>query len=212
MAAQRNNCQDLCQEIHHRPSRYHLNVASQRSEKSLMLSMKLASTRTLRARRSGTGPGRWVDLAYLKRSSTLRVTSGSAGRSSEAIFRHFWFPKTKRTLHKGRVRLPKRTRRRSCRDSDRPNPQICFFVFLERWSPATRRRGREFLEFLSFFQFFRVFAMGVGFGQGSVPLRRPGGKRCARPGGCSYAYGCGKGGKGVHGSPSSARFTHFTLP
>ena len=78
---------------------FSLREASQRSEKSLMLSMKLASTRTLRARRSGTGPGRWVDLAYLKRSSTLRVTSGSAGRSSEAIFRHFWFPKTKRTLH-----------------------------------------------------------------------------------------------------------------
>ena len=79
---------------------FSLREASQRSEKSLMLSMKLASTRTLRARRSGTGPGRWVDLAYLKRSSTLRVTSGSAGRSSEAIFRHFWFPKTKRTLHR----------------------------------------------------------------------------------------------------------------
>ena len=34
-----------------------------------------------------------------------------------------------------------------------PNPQIFFFVFLERWYShlsATRRRGREFLEFLSF--------------------------------------------------------------
>ncbi len=77
------------------------------------------------------------------------------------------------------------------------NPQNYFFCFLERWCPATRRRGREFLEFLEFFEFFRViipsapesmtgmekqkyimdeiirsteFSMGVGFGQGSVPL------------------------------------------
>jgi len=52
--------------------------------------------------------------------------------------------------------------------------------FLETWYPATRRRGRVFLEFLSFFSVFRVFSMGVGFGQGSVPLT-PGGALQLQP-------------------------------
>jgi len=52
-----------------------------------------------------------------------------------------------------------------------PNPPI-FFFFSKRWYSATRRRGREFFRVFEFFEFFRVFSKGVGFGQGSVPLRR----------------------------------------
>jgi hypothetical protein len=54
-----------------------------------------------------------------------------------------------------------------------PSPQIIFFVFLERWSPATRRPRARVFRVFKFLEFFRVFAtMGVGFGQGSVPLTR----------------------------------------
>jgi hypothetical protein len=54
---------------------------------------------------------------------------------------------------KGRVRFPKRTRRRSCRDSGRPESAEILGGFF----------GNVVI-------FFRVFSMGVGFGQGSVPL------------------------------------------
>ena len=47
-----------------------------------------------------------------------------------------------------------------------PNPQNFFFVFLERWYSATRRRGREFLEFLSFLSFFVCFPWELVSGRG----------------------------------------------
>ena len=77
--------------------------SSQRSQKSLVLSMKLASARTLRARRSGTGPGRWVDLASSPESLAPRrmYALGRAGRSRSCHFTAKRLPKTKLALHNG---------------------------------------------------------------------------------------------------------------
>ena len=44
-----------------------------------------------------------------------------------------------------------------------PNPQNLFFIFLQTWYPATRRRDRVFLEFLSFFSFFVCFPWASWF-------------------------------------------------
>ena len=77
--------------------------SSQRSQKSFVLSMKLASARTLQARRSDTGPGRWVDLASLKASRSRMYALGRAGRSRS---RHFYdknLSKPKFSLHTGTV-------------------------------------------------------------------------------------------------------------
>ena len=82
--------------------------SSQRSQKSLVLSMKLASAVQrarfkVQARRSGTGPGRWVDLASLKASRSRMYALGRAGRSRS---RHFYdknLSKTKFSLHTGTV-------------------------------------------------------------------------------------------------------------
>ena len=64
-------------------------------EKSLVLSLKRASARTLRARRSGTGPGRWVDLASLKASRPRMYALGRAGRPRSRHFTAKRWPKTK---------------------------------------------------------------------------------------------------------------------
>ena len=71
----------------------------QSAEKSLVLSLKLASARTLRARRSGTGPGRWVDLASLKASRPRMYALGRAGRPRSRHFTAKRWPKTKLALH-----------------------------------------------------------------------------------------------------------------
>ena len=71
----------------------------QSAEKSLVLSLKLASARTLRARRSGTGPGRWVDLASLKASRPRMNAHGRAGRPRSRHFTAKRWPKTKLALH-----------------------------------------------------------------------------------------------------------------
>ena len=68
-------------------------------EKSLVLSLKRASARTLRARRSGTGPGRWVDLASLKASRPRMYALGRAGRPRSRHFTAKRWPKTKLALH-----------------------------------------------------------------------------------------------------------------
>ena len=47
-----------------------------------------------------------------------------------------------------------------------PNRRFFFLFFLERWYPATRRRGREFLEFLSFFSCFVCFPWELVSGRG----------------------------------------------
>lgn len=72
----------------------------QSAEKSLVLSMKLASARTLRARGSGTGPGRWVDLASLKASRPRMYALGRAGRPRSRHFTAKRLSKTKLALHK----------------------------------------------------------------------------------------------------------------
>jgi hypothetical protein len=71
----------------------------QSAEKSLVLSMKLASARTLRARGSGTGPGRWVDLASLKASRPRMYALGRAGRPRSRHFTAKRLSKTKLALH-----------------------------------------------------------------------------------------------------------------
>ena len=75
----------------------------QSAEKSLVLSMKLASARTLRARRSGTGPGRWVDLASLKASRPRMYALGRAGRPRSRHFTAKRWSKTKLALHTERL-------------------------------------------------------------------------------------------------------------
>ena len=69
------------------------------AEKSLVLSLKRASARTPRARRSGTGPGRWVDLASLKASRPRMYALGRAERSRSRHFTAKRWPKTKLALH-----------------------------------------------------------------------------------------------------------------
>ena len=71
----------------------------QSAERSLVLSLKLASARTLRARRSGTGPGRWVDLASLKASRPRMYALGRAGRPRSRHFTAKRWSKTKLALH-----------------------------------------------------------------------------------------------------------------
>ena len=71
----------------------------QSAEKSLVLSLKRASARTLRARRSGTGPGRWVDLASLKASRPRMYARGRAGRPRSRHFTAKRWSKTKLALH-----------------------------------------------------------------------------------------------------------------
>ena len=72
-------------------------------EKSLVLSLKRASARTPRARRSGTEPGRWVDLASLKASRSRMYALGRAGRPRSRHFPAKRWPKTKL---KPFIRLP----------------------------------------------------------------------------------------------------------
>ena len=73
---------------------------------------------------------------------------------------------------KGRVRFPKRTRRRSCRDSGRPESAEFFFCFFGKVVLCNETPRSRVFRVFEFFEFFRVFSMGVGFGQGSVPLRK----------------------------------------
>ena len=81
----------------------------QSAEKSLVLSLKLASARTLRARRSGTGPGRWVDLASLKASRPRMYALGRAGRPRSRHFTAKRLSKTTVRLHRSRVGAPFQT-------------------------------------------------------------------------------------------------------
>jgi hypothetical protein len=76
----------------------------QSAEKCLVLSMKLASARTLRARGSGTGPGRWVDLASLKASRPRMYALGRAGRPRSRHFTAKRLSKTKLALHTHSIR------------------------------------------------------------------------------------------------------------
>ncbi len=71
---------------------------------------------------------------------------------------------------KGRVRFPKRTRRRSCRDSGRPESAEFFFCFFVKVVLCNETPRSRVLRVFEFFEFFRVFSMGVNFGQGSAPL------------------------------------------
>ena len=75
------------------------------AEKSLVLSLKRASARTPRARRSGTGPGRWVDLASLKASRPRMYARGRAGRPRSRHFTAKRWSKTKLALHTQAVKL-----------------------------------------------------------------------------------------------------------
>jgi hypothetical protein len=90
---------------------------------------------------------------------TLRMHAFTSGRIE-----------SERVGVKGRVRFPKRTRRRSCRDSGRPESAEFFFCFFGKVVLCNETPRSRVFRVFEFFEFFRVFSMGVGFGQGSAPL------------------------------------------